>query len=224
VASVTVELVVVSWNVREGLPVEGPDDPEWARSAIVDTVRAHDVDILALQEVDFAPDGESPTLDRIRRETGLRHVAARPLSPSSYVPGWSAGLAILSRYPIVDSMVGEFLNPNLVTGTVRSHDKGFIAATLSGPVSEPLHVVCLHAIPYHLFRRDPAEPAFRAVWQDVARAISKFETGPLLVCGDFNASDRDLVLKAGQQLTLMQLVRDAQTYKGAAARSRLRPS
>lgn len=223
-APVTSELVVASWNIREAQPLDDLDDPdatERNRTDLVQMVDEHDIEILALQEVDFLADGTSATLDVLRSATPLKHLVARPLSPSSFVEGGWAGVAVLSRFPLTDRDTGEFLNPNLSSSgpdrRLSSHDKGFVAATVLYPSGGSFRVFCLHAMPYHLFGRDPAEAAFRHVWSDVADSIARYADGPLMVCGDFNASDRRLVLQTGNDLALTSTVGEQLTYKDMAA-------
>ncbi|MGQ0777083.1 MAG: endonuclease/exonuclease/phosphatase family protein [Pseudonocardiales bacterium] len=212
-ASVT----VASWNIREALPVASTKDVEYAREELVATVLDYGIDVLAMQEVDFSPVGDSATLRHVAARTGLVYHVARALSPSSYFDGHRAGVAIASRFPLPVRAEGEFLNPGLSTTLqgyrIASHDKGFVAATVQGSSEFTFRVISLHAVPYHLFDRDAEDEKFRRVWEDIASTIVPFAGEPLVVCGDFNASNRRLFLDAGD-LALTQVFPGVPTYKG----------
>jgi endonuclease/exonuclease/phosphatase family metal-dependent hydrolase len=198
VATLT-QLRVATWNIHEAMPLTGT--PTQARHAVidevVDQVCDNEIDILAMQEVEFDSDGTSSVLSALTRRTPLRHVRAFPISPSSFLTGHYAGLAIVSRFPIGHTERHKLPNPYLRTThngkEMRSHDKGFMVCAV--PVGgRDMTVVSLHSFPFHRFGRRPEEPDFREVWETFARTLTTgFSTEYLVICGDFNTANRRLV-------------------------------
>jgi endonuclease/exonuclease/phosphatase family metal-dependent hydrolase len=221
VATVSDPFVVASWNIREALPPGSGGDAarRSARREIADVLRDNEVDIVALQEVDFDEHGSSPTLAYLMSATDLRHVSRLPLSPSSFFPGQAAGVAILSRLPAVPGRTGYFMNPGLsveVDGRrLSSHDKGFVSLVVSLPNAGPLHAVSLHLLPYHVFRRSPSDPEFESVWSDATGQLAPFSKAKSVICGDFNSSDRSLLV--GPDKLDVSGTNFRPTYRGMAA-------
>lgn len=188
-------LRVASWNVREGKPVDTGLSQPAALAGIAHLLDDLRVDIVALQEVDFAGSGRSRILDVIRDETELTHGAWHILSDSSFDPGRRAGVALASRFPLKDSEQVTFTNPRLSTvvngETIRSHDKGLVAATAVLPDVD-VSVVSLHCVPFKMFGHRAEAAIFRSLWQEISAVLAGFTTGPAIVCGDFNTHRRDL--------------------------------
>lgn len=198
-AALTGRIRIGSWNVREGLPTssDDPADRPAALDEMVALVRAHQVDVLALQEVDFAPDGESTVLSALLGRTELQYAAGFALSDSSFEAGAKAGVAVVSRYPLAG--IDSFLlpNPGLSKGQgprrFTLHDKGVVACTIDFGLTE-LMVASLHAFPFHRFGRDAGDPAFAGVWQAISANLPRRPDGQLVICGDFNTEERGLLL------------------------------
>jgi endonuclease/exonuclease/phosphatase family metal-dependent hydrolase len=81
VATLT-QLRVGTWNIHEAMPLTGT--PTQGRHAVidevVDQVCDNEIDILAMQEVEFGSDGTSSVLSALTRRTPLRHVRAYPIN------------------------------------------------------------------------------------------------------------------------------------------------
>lgn len=189
---------VATWNLHEGLPAQartGSISSE-VRDEITALTDKNSIDVLALQEVDFDHGRTSELLDTIVSETALKYFATFPISESSFFKEKNAGIAIVSRFPLGCVVKVMLPNPHLcVSGRMgmRSHDKGFLAARVEADGFD-VTVVALHALPFHIFKREAAAPEFRYIWKQLAHDIESLDFGPLIVCGDFNTPRRDLVL------------------------------
>jgi endonuclease/exonuclease/phosphatase family metal-dependent hydrolase len=192
-------LRVATWNVHEGLPAGIDHGPPIARvfDGMVDLINDLDIDVICFQEVDYTPELKSNTLNAVARGTALSHFAAYDLSPSSFFPGMRTGVAIASRFPLYGQKKTKLPNPNLTvrvkSGRIGSHDKGHLSAKVDLWGRE-VSIVSLHALPFHVFGQEAADPRFGYVWENLARGLTTRQDAPLLVCGDFNTPQRDLVL------------------------------
>ncbi|RJL32488.1 endonuclease/exonuclease/phosphatase family protein [Bailinhaonella thermotolerans] len=217
-AAVTGTLRVATWNLHEALPAREPAPPD-VREAVAGLLTELRIDLAGLQEVDFGPDGASPTLDAIAGSTELRHVAAYDVSESSFHPGRRAGLAIVSRYPLSGVERHRFANPDLTAyvggNEIGSHDKGFLAATARTPGGE-VTAVTLHTLPFYLFGREAGDPEFQGMWRQLSEELRRLAKRPLVVCGDFNTPRRDLLAAAGAP-ELTRTTGAEPTYRETAA-------
>jgi len=208
-------LRVATWNVHEGISVDGamPDDPSSFWTVLVDA----EVDVAALQEVCFPAPGDLGDLALAAELAGMPHVVSFPLSASSFRKGELAGLALLSRYPFRDEQQVKLPNPELRderNGTVvTSYDKGLLSAVLDRN-GDSVRVVSLHAPPFHRFGRAPAE--FGSIWAALAKSIGPVDELPLLVVGDFNTSRRELLTEQVDG-RLYRAIGDQDTHCGKAA-------
>ncbi|MFY1685638.1 endonuclease/exonuclease/phosphatase family protein [Micromonospora sp.] len=219
-ATLTDRIRVATWNVREGLPAASDDvtrRPE-ALAQMVDLVDEFDIDVLALQEVDFTAEGESEVLSALLTRTALQYAATMPLSESSFEKGKRAGVAVASRYPV--SRIGGVVLPNPRLSTTRGrtvmalHDKGMVSCTLDFGFTE-VTVASLHSFPFHRFGRDAGEPAFSGIWKSVSAALPRSDSGQVVICGDFNTEDRDLVL-GSMENPMVRAFGEMATHNGMA--------
>lgn len=186
-------LTVATWNIHEGVPVPPGGEPagEIARFLA-------GVDLVALQEVALAPDGgfaESGPL----ASAGLTCQATFPMSASALFAGRRMGVAIASRWPCGGARRVLLTNPGLRVSAggreLATHDKGLLA--VRARVGE--HAVWFattHVFPFYKFGRDAREPAFAAVWQELAAgvdALAGLARLPVLLGGDFNTEHRELL-------------------------------
>lgn len=139
----------------------GGADPD----RVVDLVRIHGVDILALQE--FTPSTQA-ALDRLGLATLLPH---RQLNPEAHGAG---GSALYSRFPLTES--GSRRNTSAF-GFSQTY------ATVLVPGAPPLLVESVHPGP-------PAElAAVDDWWNDLTAQQPATPDGPLrILAGDFNAT------------------------------------
>jgi endonuclease/exonuclease/phosphatase family metal-dependent hydrolase len=208
---------VATWNLREGVAHHDRNrDRRRPAAEMVRMVADHDPGVLMVQEVCFDRNGRSQMLERMSAATNLSYVVSSVLSPSAYSPHHQSGVAVLSAFPIISSTPFVLPNPGLTARrgdrAIRSYDKGMLTCRvdLSGAV---IRIASLHLFPFHRFERAAGEPAFRPVWQAIARQLSDDSDTPLIVAGDFNTSRRDLLLAEASH-TLLRAVGDTPTHGG----------
>lgn len=217
-ATMTRYLHVASWNIHEGVPIGGHSFDKDAQKQLIHLISREQIDVLCLQEVDFDPFGNSRILDVIQSKTDLKFTAQSILSASSFFPSKYAGVAIASRFPLRKSREKGLKNPGLegrLNGSrITTFDKGLISAIAFIP-DTPFRVVSLHAFPFHLFGYYASHRNFAPIWLDLASEISDLATHPLIVCGDFNTTRRDLILRS-TSVPLVRVIGDTPTYKDKA--------
>ncbi|GAA2795089.1 hypothetical protein GCM10010441_20440 [Kitasatospora paracochleata] len=215
-------LSVASWNLHEGLDAEADPHPGAADSnsmhSVAHLVREHGIDVIGLQEVGFDADGTSELLDFLQAATPLRHIARHPLHESSFFPGRLSGVAIASRFPLYALKRHSLPNPRLSVqlgdAEIRSHDKGFMSAQFDiGEIR--IGVTVVHALPFHLFRREAADAEFKPIWEYLSTRIGEEDAKHAIICGDFNTPDRGLLLRDGF-LKLSSAMGKQPTYKDVA--------
>jgi endonuclease/exonuclease/phosphatase family metal-dependent hydrolase len=195
----TWKIRVASWNVREGIRASEVEPKHRAQEIVsaARLVRDQDIDVLALQEVDFDRNGDSAVLSGLLEATELHYVAAFPLSDSSFEPGKRAGVAIASRLPI-DGVAGHFLpNPHLAASAqgrrYSTHDKGYVRCAINVGFTR-LVIASIHGFPFHRFGRRADEPQFADIWRSIPQHLQQGEDQDLILCGDFNTEDRRLLV------------------------------
>lgn len=121
---------VMTWNIHGGIGTDGVRD----LPRIVARVRAHEPDIVALQEVDSRGRGagEEPAFEMLARSLG-RHTAEARLMTA---PDGDYGHVLISRWPIVDPARHDITLPG-------REPRAAIEATVATPLG-PLHVVAAH--------------------------------------------------------------------------------
>ncbi|WP_344968990.1 endonuclease/exonuclease/phosphatase family protein [Streptosporangium fragile] len=183
-----IRLRIGTWNVREGVPVDPDAD---VRGQVVELVRDHRIDVLALQEVPYRDDSSSDLLDTLTRRTRLVFTGVQPLSPRALPGAGRSGVALASRFPLHDVTGTVLPNPGLAADGLVCFDKGLVsaAARVGG---HRVTLTSAHLFPFHIFRRRAEEDEFRHVWERFAKEIGSRPERPI-VAGDFNTPHRELV-------------------------------
>lgn len=141
---------------------------------ILETLKAVDADILALQEV--WDDGEANQAAHLSGELSL-HYAYEPVCP---IDGVTFGMAILAKWPIARR---EAIALPSVSSGDGNRDCRAMFAEIEGPRG-PIGVFCTHL---------SWRPEESHVRQEQVRALAQFVADvagpgfPPVVCGDFNA-------------------------------------
>ncbi len=127
-------------------------------------------------------------------------------------------MALVSRFPIVSYSDSLLPNPDLRVfyngQEVSTFDKGVLSCVVDvhGLL---VSVVSLHMFPFHMFERSAADPAFAHGWEHIRRLVAGLNE-PVIVAGDFNTSQRELVMEnCAQQLT--SAVEAQITHRGFSA-------
>lgn len=186
-------LRIGTWNLRELYPGSSGSNVE---QEIVDRVNAEDLHVLLLQEVRFDRTGWSAALEILARKTDLHHTSGSPLSRTIRFPGALSGVAIATRLPHTDPRRVLLPNPGLVverpTGRLVTWDKGLHMVRTG---HRGLVVGSVHSFPFHMFGRDPADGEFNPVWRAMAAVVDEVPARHVVLGGDFNATDREVLLR-----------------------------
>lgn len=177
---------VMTYNIHHGENMDGALDLQ----GIADVLRAHHVDVVGLQEVDHHWSERSEFADQARSladRLDMNYFFAPILDyapPEEGKPRRKYGLAILSRFPILEA---ENFNierlPSVGENPRRQQMGGFPMATLD------VEGTRVHVFNTHLdYRPDPE--VRRAQVQDMLAIVDAVE-GPKVLVGDLNASPQD---------------------------------
>ena len=166
---------------------------ERRRQLIIDTLRMESPDIVSLQEVKSDPrfdeDGRNQAQQIVRSLPKYnlvcslhRHPPPRGVKPEEF-PFMQTGLAIMSRYPIIES--GHINLPYSVH--INPHPRMVLAARVRSPLGE----ICLFVT--HLSTHDPDRPGEALMLEDFVRGFSR--SSPAVVVGDFNETPDEPVIQ-----------------------------
>lgn len=176
-----------TWNMREGVAVSG--SRENGHGNVIAVLDRSELDVLALQEVDFTSEGRSAELEAIVENTDLKHACTYNLGPSSFHPARRSGLAVVSRAPHSAVARVAFPNPNLryrtALGALSTWDKGMLVVRIKTGAL-PVWVASVHCYPFHKFARDARDSEFGNIWRSLADELNRLAVGPTVVSGDFN--------------------------------------
>ncbi|HEX6958063.1 MAG TPA: endonuclease/exonuclease/phosphatase family protein [Ferrovibrio sp.] len=152
---------VLTWNVHAGI---GPDG-RFDLGRIVDLVRRHNPDIVALQEIDSRGKGEVSPFSFLAKALGSHAAEARTIvAPDGYY-----GHALISRWPMGDVAVHDL-------SVYRREPRCAIETTITTPYG-PLHLASVHlGLGWHERREQAAMLA----------AIAGTSRRTTILLGDFN--------------------------------------
>lgn len=169
---------VVGWNIET---VGAPDSAQFAAAAAV--IRRLDADILAISEVNGAPD--LPHLVALADATDYPHILHAPAPPFGPLR-----TAILSRLPFTDTRVSD---AGQLSGDPDANDltRHLLRVTVTPPGGAPLTVLTLHAK-----SGTGDDDVFRRVIEArrVAQSLADLdpEADAYVVVGDLNQEPSDL--------------------------------
>jgi endonuclease/exonuclease/phosphatase family metal-dependent hydrolase len=210
-----IELRVGTWNVREG--VSADDGRSFDPAAVVGDL---DLDLLIMQEVPIIP-GNHRGLAKLASRASMRYLRTLPLYGASFT-GAEAGLASLSRFRITGSHRTYFDPPGLFIsvddgGRVEPvQRKGMLRITVDLPeLKGSLNVLNLHQFPFSRLKAAPTAAKFGHLWDTVRSVFADTSaTGPTVLAGDFNTSNRSLALPSP---AYRRAIGDRPTHEGFAA-------
>ena len=170
---------IMTYNIHHGEDVEG----ELSLSRIAELIRAHDVDVVALQEVDshwadrsaFA-DQPSELADRLGMDVFYAPIYDRPPEPPQEERR-RYGLAVLSRYPIVAQKNYELSRHTFDGDTTKLTGFPVVSLDVGG--------VRLRVMNTHLDYRE--DPTVRRIEIAEMLEIIGNEDDPTVLLGDLNA-------------------------------------
>ena len=201
-------LRIATWNIGGGFIASTADVYDVpALDYFVQQLDPLDCDLVCLQEVhEPSSPVESGQASYLAERLRFPYHTVKPISPSHLEPNQMLSLAILSRYAISSTRYTQLTNPHLEAigpgGRLwHTFDKGFLCG-FAALGDQQFHVICGHAVPFHIFKRDFMDPAFSNIRSEVEDVIL-CDASPGLVAADLNYADiRSLiprVLRAGYE-------------------------
>ena len=149
----------MTWNIHGGRPFLGRRD----LFRVIEVARAHDPDILALQEVDTR--WSATAFDLLAQALGSHRAEARMI----VAPEGDSGHVVLTRWPILSSQLHDL-------SVARREPRAALEATVETPHG-PLHVVAVH-LGLSMFERHRQARALAA--------LATLAPQPTVMLGDFN--------------------------------------
>ncbi len=193
-------LKVATWNVSEGIStlwnlndgikeVKGYEQTDLIKQ-VIEKINTYDLDMVCFQEFPVEIDDKLLLKDLIFNNTNLKYCSMHKTYPSFLFKGGQVGVAIFSKYPIIQEEKIYFNNPNLTklskSGEIyKSFDKGIILVKVN--ISDKIiNVITGHAIAFGPF--DKKAEDFAESYKPLADLIIKSinDNESLIACGDFN--------------------------------------
>ena len=121
---------VLTWNIHRGVDRDGRYDLR----PVVELVRRHDPDIVALQEIDSRGRADLPVapLDFLTQSLGSHVAEARTIE----APDGHYGHALISRWPLAPPILHDL--------SVRRHEPRFAIETTAATALGPIHLAAVH--------------------------------------------------------------------------------
>ncbi|MDD3187089.1 MAG: endonuclease/exonuclease/phosphatase family protein [Bacilli bacterium] len=191
---------IATWNVSEGISAswnlsDGVKEPNCYQETdlikqIVEKINIYDLDIVCFQEFPVEIEGKFLLKDYIFNNTRLKFCSMHETSPSFLFKNGKVGVAIFSKYNIINEQKTYFENPNLTkmskTGQrYKSFDKGIVLAKVN--INEKvINVITGHAIAFAPFDKKAEDfpQSYKPLSDLICKIIDNNET--LVACGDFN--------------------------------------
>lgn len=189
---------IATWNISGGVLSDvsenGYFDQEKKKridesflNEIIEIINEEKIDIISFQEIITTEDINY--INKIKNNTNLKYSCYFELSECNLVKDTNCGIAILSKYPIIDIKKYKFKNPKLskITSTGKvyfTYDKGCLLAKLLIDNRE-VCIITNHGFPFRRFNSTPEENI--EVFRQFEEYILKFNNS--IVTGDFNAEN-----------------------------------
>lgn len=150
----------------------------------VKIINDEDIDIVCFQEIITTK--EINYINRIKERTNLKYSEEYELSPCHIVENTDCGIAILSKYPITDSIKSVFTNPKLSKttssgNTYYTFDKGYLAVNINID-SNNFNILTHQGFPFRRFNSTPEDN--KNVFIEFDTVINNLK--PNVITGDFN--------------------------------------
>jgi endonuclease/exonuclease/phosphatase family metal-dependent hydrolase len=185
-----------TWNIHGARAIE---DCPISVLETLEVLSQLPLDVVALQELEFDCDSDRlcPESQQVVDSMGLPHFMGFPTSPSQFRSDRRFGVGIASGFPIGSPRRFYLPNPRLSAyrsaGKLWSHDKGVLSCRIITP-SVTATVGSIHLIPFHMFDRLASDSIYNDIWLAAAQELESAFTDSSIVGGDFNTSDRTMLL------------------------------
>ncbi|MGF7229520.1 MAG: endonuclease/exonuclease/phosphatase family protein [Candidatus Saccharibacteria bacterium] len=189
-------------NISGGLIFAGDTYGEMLFSKVsveqyADYFKGKDLDILSLSEVHLEDKTDSEMVERLAHELGFEHHASLALSESHLDTSKKLGMAVLSRYPIIDQE--EFIIPSPKLEVDRPNGDHWVMFDKGGQRvyidvdGTTMALVNFSYFPFHHFKRSVDEPEFAKLrTQLVDVLVQNSKNAPTIITGDFNNKGHDV--------------------------------
>jgi len=152
---------------------------------MVKIINDEGIDIICFQEIITTE--RINYINRIMAKTELKYEDHFELSPCHIIENTDCGIAILSKYPITNSIKQLYTNPMLAKTTSSgktyyTFDKGFMLSTINVE-NKSVSILNNFGFPYRRFNSTPEE--HKEIFIELDNFIK--ESNPNIVLGDFNA-------------------------------------
>lgn len=187
---------VIYSNITGGMLFAGSTYGEMLFSKVslesyIDYFKTKTIDVLSLSEVHLEDKATSAMVQRIAQALGMQHHASLALSNSHLDTSKQLGMAVVSRYPILEQE--EFIIPSPKLEVTKPNgekwtmfDKGGQRATLDVDGKE-VELVNFSYFPFHHFGRRVDEPDFAELRQQLVDVLlGSSKNTPTIITGDFN--------------------------------------
>lgn len=154
---------------------------------IIKIINENDLDLICFQEIITTE--KVKYIKKIVDETNLKYSVEFELSPCNIIKDTDCGLAILSKYPIINCEKGKFTNPMLskTTSSGKTYytfDKGYIICDVDVD-GNVIKVLTHHGFPFRRFNSTPEEN--KLTFKEFDDIIKNKNID--IITGDFNADN-----------------------------------
>ena len=193
-----VSLKIANYNISGGFYIGNEDTEYLDRKAatgydnklldqIINTIKEENIDVICFQEI--ITTDKIQYIQNIAKNTCLKYFDMFELSPCNIVKDTNCGLAILSKFPIKNTIKEFFPNPKLSKttssgNTYYTFDKGYMYSKILIQ-NKPISILTHHGFPYRRFNSTPESNV--EVFNFFNDKIKDLR--PEIITGDFNAEN-----------------------------------
>lgn len=187
---------IATWNINEcvGITCDLNNQKTTDRiniknvEEIIEKINEYDFDIICFQEYPIHIDDKISLTDKILEKTKLKYHAEKDTYDSYLFKGGRVGVAIFSKYEIIDTEYSLFGNPHMVKkslsgNTYYSFDKAIIKITINKDNTN-YTIITGHAMAFAPF--DKTEFDYPESYKPLEKLIISNSETNLIVLGDFN--------------------------------------
>ena len=155
---------------------------------IIDKINTYDFDVICFQEYPTYINDKISLTNKILKETNLKYYAKKDTYDSSLFKGGRVGVAIFSKYEIIDTQYALFGNPHMTKISSKgikyeSFDKGIIKIVIKKEGNN-FTIITGHAMAFAPF--DKTEFDYPESYKPLEEIINNSKNDNLVVMGDFN--------------------------------------
>ena len=163
---------------------------------IINKINEYDFDVVCFQEYPTYIDGKISLTNEIINKTKLKYYAEKDTCNSYLFKGGRIGVAIFSKYEIIDVYNTLFINPHMTkissTGIkYESFDKAIITIVIKKD-DEYFTIITGHAIAFAPFNK--TEFDYPESYKPLGELITDCKNDNLVVMGDFNTEKLDEII------------------------------